>query len=71
MMTAARDALSKADAVTIATIATIEAAIPTLVTACTPFDRFQTMKRRLHLHRNCVRAIFGRRSTGVSWVLAA
>jgi hypothetical protein len=39
MMTTARDALSKADAVT---VATIEAAVPALVTARTLFDRFQT-----------------------------
>jgi transposase len=42
MMTTARDALSKADAIT---IATIEAAVPALVTARTLFDRFQTMIR--------------------------
>ena len=42
MMTTARDTLSKADAVT---VATIEAAVPALVTARTLFDRFQTMIR--------------------------
>jgi transposase len=43
MMTIAHDALSKADAVT---IATIEAAVPALVTARTLFDRFQVMIRQ-------------------------
>jgi transposase len=43
MMTIARDQLSKGDAVT---IATIEAAIPALVTARDLFDRFQAMIRQ-------------------------
>lgn len=43
MMTVARDQLSKTDAVT---IATIEAAIPALVTARGLFDRFQAMIRQ-------------------------
>jgi transposase len=42
MMTTARDQLSKDDAVM---IATVEAAVPALVTARTLFDRFQTMIR--------------------------
>jgi transposase len=42
MMTTARDQLSKDDAMM---IATIEAAVPALVTARTLFDRFQTMIR--------------------------
>jgi transposase len=50
MMTIARDQLSKNDAVT---IATIEAAVPALVTARDLFDRFQAMIRQrksLELH---------------------
>lgn len=43
MMTIARDQLSKDDAVT---IATIEAAVPALVTASGLFDRFQAMTRQ-------------------------
>jgi transposase len=43
MMTIARDQLSKGDAVT---IATIEAAVPALVTAREQFDRFQAMIRQ-------------------------
>lgn len=43
MMTVARDQLSRADAVT---IATIEAAVPALVTARDLFDRFQAMVRQ-------------------------
>jgi transposase len=43
MMTIARDRLSKDDAVT---IATIEAAVPALVTTRELFDRFQAMIRQ-------------------------
>jgi transposase len=43
MMTSARDQLSKEDAVV---IATVEAAVPALVTARTLFDRFQIMIRQ-------------------------
>jgi transposase len=43
MMTTARDQLSKEDAVV---IATVEAAVPALVTARTLFDRFQIMIRQ-------------------------